>query len=261
MLIAFAISVLAQSQPKPKNNLFIHWGYSSTRYQDVVFSPMIYEGSTFNSLQLGYERQGEFNSHRLLVELEGSDLSGTENISFIVGDRRTRKASPHNYYRINYRIQRSLTRSERFELFLSGDIDIQAQLLNYQFGLSDDDGFIFAHSISPGVGGSWKLDEKNKFTIMTSYPLVSFVARPKYNIVDNRRIQHDGSDFLYYHGEGGFKGPGSYHQLFIQLAYQRYINEKISSGLLFINRSWQYDDPLQMAITKNNLFLAINYHF
>ena len=137
----------------------------------------------------------------------------------------------------------------------------QAHLIQYFFGTSDDDGYILAHSLSYFMRGEYQIDEKQTLFLETSFPLLSFVARPTYAIVDNNEIQTERSDLGFIHEIGQWKGPGKLVKIQFALDYRRNLSPRTDLILGYQFRYLKYNEPLKISIIKNGFDFSLNFKF
>jgi len=247
--------------PLKKNIIGLRLGYRGNKSQDLVYSPMIYKGGALG-VSISYQRNTRNGFHILRLSYDQAKVESSELITFPVsGGSITRESSTATFINIQYGYGRQVLQKSPYKLAIGGILDSQAHLTDYLFGLSDDTGYILAYSLSYFMRGEYLLDDKQSFLLEASFPLLSFVVRPTYAIVDNNEIQNEGSDLGYIHGNGQLEGPGQYVKLLFVVDYKRTLSPRTD---LIVGYQFQYlknNDPLRISLVKNSIDVGLNFKF
>ncbi len=187
------------SSDRKSNTLQIAWGVQYNRAQDLVFSPMIYESNAAWTLGLNYKKQKARGWYQLGFAYDDAKLSPETLITSPVFGTRARSESKQ--FALHFAYAGLMNDHQKFNIHLGVQLDVRFHQIDYAFGLGIEESYFFANSVSPLLNFAWRLGEKNRLETGFSLPLLSFIARPEYAIVDNRNIQgEEGIAYLYKKG-------------------------------------------------------------
>jgi len=223
---------------------------------------MIYKGSSLGVISLSYQRFAQKGFHKLRIYYDQVKVESTELITFpTFGGPVTRDPSTASFINIQYQYAHYVLQKDPIHLAIGAMLDSYAHLMEYIFGLSDDEGFIFAYSLSFLFRGEYQIDDRQSLFVDTSFPLISFVARPSYAIVDNGEIQYNGSDIGYLHDIGKWKWPGKLINLHLGINYQRVLSSRIDMLFGYQFRYLKFNDPIRISVLKHSLDFGFNFNF
>lgn len=262
LALSYLRPLAAQTIKADKNRLSVHFGYHVNRSQDLVFSPMIYEGSSAGVLGLSYQRLSERGFHRLEFGYDNVEVRSTEPVHFTVfGERIDRRLSKALQMSINYGYARSIKSGEKVHFYAGGLLETKIHLTRYHFGVSEDEGYVFANSLNPWLGGEYRLGGKSFIQAEIHLPLLSWISRSEYAIVDNEEIQYEGSDVAFLYVKGELASLGTHQALNASLSYRL----QFASAMCF-NFTYRFDylrfkKPLPIAVLKNNFDFGLSFNF
>ncbi len=245
-----------------KNSISVLLGLHFNRSQDLVFSPNIYQGSAVPALSLVYERQAKNGKHRILLAYDNIEVIGPDLISFdLFGETRTRIPSQASQINIHYGYAHRMSKNEKLQFYLGGILEAKIHLTNYEFGVSDDEGYIFANSLHAWVAATYHVNEKSSFQAELFSPVISLVSRPEYAIVDNEEIQHDGSDIGFLYQKGELASFDKYKAINFSIGYTYELSSFTHLKLGYRLDYLRYTDPLPISVLKNNFDFGLSFNF
>lgn len=250
------------AQDNKKNTITLVLGYHHNKSQDLIFSPLIYSGGSLGRISLGYDRITKKGRHNFVIDFDQAEVeSSAPLLTFNAGGEITRSASSATFLNIRYGYLHGVWSNNNFDISVGGLLDTQFHLLEYQFALNEDEGYVFTHSASFQAAARWTLSERQFVRVATSFPVLSFVARPTYAIVDNEEIQFDGSDVAFLYKRGAFEGPFGFIKIQMKLDYVRSLSPGVDFLAGYEFRYLRYSDPLAISVVKNGINVGLNFKF
>lgn len=246
----------------PKNGLELQFGWHWIQNQDLVYSPLIYKGSSITSLALQYERFSKKGIHQITIGFDQSEVEAGALITFTEFDQSfSRKASETREVRLHYGYAHRLKNSDLFQLYIGGILEAQINVNTYNFGWSDDNGYLLSNSLQPWLLAQYQVSAKNRLGLEINFPLLSYLARPTYAIVDNHEIQHEGSDLSYLYQNGEWATLDSYQALDFSLVWDRRLSNTAAFQVGYDLSYTRYSQPLPITILKNKFNLGLSFIF
>ena len=266
LLVTFFLTGLSTAfgQPqeiKTKNAVGIGWGFHHSQTQDLLFSPLIYDGQSLAAIQLSYQRRSKNALHLLRVAFDKISVESTDALTFpFFNTPITRQSSTASFFNLKYGYAREIMHKEKVDLLLGGMLDNQIHLLEYKFAEFEDEGYLISYALAVWLRGEYSINQIQSLNFETSFPLVYFLSRPPYAVVDNEGIQTD-SGFSHVHKRGEWHALSGFVKLHLLLSYSR----ELSSRLDFL-LSYQFDylkttEPQKLALVKNGLDVGLAYKF
>lgn len=247
---------------KKGNRINFLWGYHLTKSQDLIFSPMTYEGNTGSALGLEYERDGQRGLHQFRLAFDKTQVSGTPLINWEAFDgTRTRKPGEALQINISYGYMHALSTSENFTFYMGGLLEAKIHHTTYHFGISEEEGYVLANSLNSWMRADYRINQKNTLQASLFLPLVSWISRPDYAIVNNEEILHEGSDLAFVYQKGALASWGAYRAINFSLVYERAISAAVSLQLRYQVDYLRYEEPLVINVLKNNFDVGIGVDF
>ncbi len=246
---------------KSQNTLGLSLGLHHSQSQDLLFSPLIYDGQSLLAIELSYQRRSQKGLHLLRVAFDQMSVESTDLLTFpFFGSPITRQSSTASFLNLKYGYAREIMQKEKVNLLLGGMLDSQIHLLEYKFAEYEDEGYLVAYSLAVWLRGEYRINQKQSLNLETSFPLVYFLSRPPYAIVDNEEIQSN-NGFSYVHERGAWHALSGFLKLHLLLSYSRSLSSKFDLLL-----SYQFDylratEPLKLSVVKNGFDLALAFKF
>ncbi len=245
-----------------RNQLQLSLGYHHNQSQDLVYSPMIYRGGSATALGLTYRRSTAKGLHQFRAAFDQTEVTSTDLISFEVGPQtRTRIPSQALYVSAAYGYAHNIISNNRLELFLGALLEARIHLTGYEFGVSDDDGYMIANTLNPWLRGTYQWSEKAQLEAEVYLPLLAWVSRPDYAIVDNEAIQHDGSDLSYLYPNGELTSWNAYRAINVSLFYNWRFSPGFQAGIGYRMDLQQMKNPLPINVLKSQVDLGFSFFF
>ena len=245
---------------KRQNQLGIKLGFHRSQTQDLLFSPLIYDGQSLAAIELSYQRRSQKALHLLRVAFDRISVESTELLTFPFFPTITRQSSTASFFNLKYGYAREIMHKDKINLLLGGMLDNQIHLLEYRLAEYEDEGYLISYALAVWLRGEYRLNQTQSLNIETSFPLVYFLSRPPYAVVDNEGIQTD-SGFSHVHKRGEWHALSGFLKLHLLLSYSR----ELSSRLDFL-LSYQFDylkatEPQKLALVKNGLDVGLAFNF
>ena len=132
-IICTIISLTTFGQDTEKKNAIgLGLGFQATSSQDLVFSPMIYKGSSLGVISLSYQRFAQKGFHKLRIYYDEAKVESTELITFpTFGGPVTRVPSTASFINIQYQYAHYVLQKNPINLAIGGMLDNQAHLMEY----------------------------------------------------------------------------------------------------------------------------------
>lgn len=242
---------------KHKNTITLLLGYHFTQTQDVVYSPMIYNGSSANAVGLNYQRFTKKGFHHFAFNFENIEVTATELISSPVFSRVPSEALQAS---IQYGFVHKWKSTEKINFYAGGLLQAKYQNTTYNFGFNDEESYYYENSINPWAIMDYQLNTKNQIRTSLSFPLLAFITRPDYAIVDNRDIQgEDGIDYLYKKGE--FSSWENFQAVDFSIGITRHLSPSIDLLAVYKIKYFRYKKPEPIAVLNNSIDIGLTFNF
>jgi len=246
---------------KSQNTLGLSLGFHHSQSQDLLFSPLIYDGQSLLAIELFYQRRSQKALHLLKVAFDRISVESTAALTFpFFGSPVTRQSSTASFLNLQYGYAREILQKESINLLLGGMLDNQIHAVEYNFAESDDTGYFISYALAVWLRGEYRINQKQSLNLETSFPLVYFLSRPPYAIVDNEEIQSNGG-LKHVHKRGEWHALSGFIKLHLLLSYSQSLSSKFDLLL-----SYQFDylratEPLKLAVVKNGFDLGLAFKF
>lgn len=244
-----------------RNTLGISLGLHHSQTQDLLFSPLIYDGQSLLAVELAYQRRSEKTLHLLSVVFDNISVESTDARTFPFFNMPiTRQSSTASFLNLKYGYAREIMHKERIDLLLGGMLDNQIHVVEYKFAEFEDEGYLISYALAVWLRGEYRINRIQSLNLETSFPLAYFLSRPPYAIVDNEEIQSN-NGFSYVHERGAWHALSGFLKLHLLLSYSRSLSSKFDLLL-----SYQFDylratEPLKLSVVKNGFDLALAFKF
>ncbi len=257
-----AQSTFFTNEKYPQNGLSIQFGWQWNRAQDLVFSPLVYTGSSFTNLTIQYERYQKRGIHQINLGYNQSDITAAPLITFTdFGQSFTRIPSVLRQIHLHYGYAHLIKNTDTFQWYVGGILETQLHHTSYNFGVSDDDGYLFSNDLQTWLIAFLQLDSKNRIRLNLSLPLLTYATRPKFAIVDNEEIQHDGSGLAFLYQQGEWASLNNYLALDFNLTLDHRISNTAAIQLGYGLEYDRHEQPLSTSILKNQFNLGVSFTF
>lgn len=245
-----------------QNSLSLQLGWQWNQAQDLVFSPLIYSGSSLSNLTLQYERYQKRGIHQLSLGYNQSDIRAAPLITFTdFGQSFTRIPSILRQVNLSYGYAHLVKRTDSFQWYVGGIVETQLHHTTYNFGLSDDEGYLFTNDLQAWLMAFLQLDSKNRIRFDLSIPLLTYATRPEYAIVDNEEIQHNGSSLAFLYQQGEWASLNNYLAMDFGLTLDHRISNTAAIQVGYGLAYYRYEQPLSISILKNQFNLGLSFTF
>ena len=274
LLIAFFIAGLSMAfgQPqdakspelrskKSQNTLGLSLGLHHSQNQDLLFSPLTYDGQSLLAIELFYQRRSQKGLHLLRVAFDRMSVESTGPLTFPFFDAPiTRQSSTASFLNLKYGYAREAMHNEKMNLLIGGMLDNQIHLLEYKFAEYEEEGYLLAYSLAIWLRGEFRINQTQSLNFETSFPLVYFLSRPPYAIVDNEGIQSN-NGFTHVHGRGKLHALSGFTKLQLLLSYNRSLSSKLDLLLAYQFDYIRATEPLKLSVVKNGFDLGVAFKF
>ena len=245
-----------------KNGISVLFGYHFNWSQDLVYSSMIYSGSSASAIELNYERFSKNGIHRFGFAYDNIKVTSTPLLnSPIFGSKKNRRKSEATKINLYYGYAHGLKLNDKIKFHIGGLLETKIYLTDYYFGLSGDAGFLFANSIQPWLLGNYQLNTKNNLQVEVYFPLASYASRPDYSIVDNNEIQYEGSDVSYLYQKGEIVTLNKYQAIDFSLTIKRELSKATDLLVRYRLDYARHNEPQQIVVLKNNFDIGFLFKF
>lgn len=263
LCLAFPGLALAQSSPsqtEPHSHIGLLWGFQHSQAQDLVYSPMVYQGQTLLALQLFYHRRSAKGMHAVRVSFDQTSVEGSDLHTFPFFNRFIeRQASTSSSLHLSYTYGRELIKRGKTHLLLGGLLDNQLHALEYNYAESSDIGYLLAYALGVWLRGEYQIDDTQYIHAEASFPVLSFVTRPPYAIVDNKNIQSSKSAFFQIHERGTFNILSGLIQPNVQVAYNRSLSDRFLATFAYTFTYTRATEPLPLSVIQNRFSAGLAF--
>lgn len=150
--------------------------------------------------------------------------------------------------------------NEKMNLLIGGMLDNQIHLLEYKFAEYEEEGYLLAYSLAIWLRGEFRINQTQSLNFETSFPVVYFLSRPPYAIVDNEGIQSN-NGFTHVHGRGKLHALSGFTKLHLLLSYNRSLSSKLDLLLAYQFDYIRATEPLKLSVVKNGFDLGVAFKF
>ena len=247
------------SVPIKKKSIKLSLGYHFALSQDLVFSPMIYEGSSINFWGLEYDKVKNGRLFQVSAFYDKLKVNPEEIISSpVLGGHRA--ASEALQVQLQFLGASTIHKTDKARIYLGGQLTAKYYEVSYSFGFDNDEAYFFENAIRAWSQFEYQLNEKTKLKSSVAIPLLSFIARPEYAVVDNRTIQgENGIGYLYRKGE--LASWGNYQSIDLSFGISTDLSEQIQSFFRYRLNYWRYKKPEALSVLKNHFDLGLSFNF
>ena len=255
--------LLAQNAPTPTTHAISFFaGYHSQKNQDLIFSPLIYQGSSINALSVWYERKGSKGYHRLSISYDKIDVKAADLITFTDFNRSfSRIPSEAKELSILYGYAHTLKDQGRLTLQAGALLETNIYFTQYNMGLSEEEGYLLPTSLQPWFLLQYELNSKSVLEWEVYVPVLSWISRPEYAIVDNEEIQYEGSDLSFVYGKGKLTSFNHFRALNLVGSYTRQLSSRLGLRLRYRLNYSRHSDPLTISVLKHHVDLGLSCNF
>jgi hypothetical protein len=249
------------SDPGIRSQLSLGLGVHETRVQDLLFSPLIYDGLGAMGLELSYERQNATSLHHASAAFDQTSVESGNSLTFpFFGSPVTRQASSATFFLLKYGYARRVVNRSRLGLYLGGLLDHQVHVLEYRLAEYEDEGYLLSYALSVWLRADYRIDNSHSVQMETSFPLAYFLSRPPFAIVDNEGIQTTQNGYFYAHKRGTWGAFGGYTKWYLRARYTRALSTGFDLGVSYELAYVTASDPQKLAVLRNGLqaSLALN---
>lgn len=245
------ISAKAQNQEENKNSINVSLGYLAGVLSDANFSPLNYRQSGSN-YTLEYKRLGSNKKSILGIQINAglSTLSTDASIFF---DTESIQAQLDVFY-----LKRLNQITSKSTLYLGGQITSQVKSLDWE----NTESFSYFSTHSFGIKGLYqhKLMERLTFEASMHIPLISLLARPPYNGIDEEVIENQ-DNILALITNGTIESFNAYFKIETKLNITYALTKSFAIKVNFLfdyNTIYQGNDWTQFQM-QTNAGLAYNF--
>lgn len=233
LLIWMVISGL-QAQNTADKQLTISVGPSLLARQDLIFSPFIHQGISPLNTRISYQKDKKRFQYAGLSYSAFS--TGLETPYDYIYDDEVATAFPHSLTFISLEYGQGKYWNENKRTLIGGEINLDVQALNYQYGRSGFFGYCSTIGLHAWLKRVIVRTEKNQITARIELPLVSWLARSPYLINDDTFIEntysHQGlKTFFAFLADGHIATWGELHRTDIDIDFHHRVSEKLTLGL------------------------------
>ena len=259
LLLLFSFKYLIAQENDNNNTLDFYIGYHFNKTQDLVFSPLIYQGASFNGLGIRYENVSKRALSQLSFFYDKIEVSHNTPISSPVFGQRAPSESQLFDLKLGYAF--SLKQSEDFQWYVGGIFEAKYLATDFIFGLGVEESYLYENTLSPWLLISYQLNQSYQLQAQAHVNLISLVSRPEYSIVDNRNIQgEEGLKYLYNKAEIVLPG-GGFQSYNLAIKFSRALSSRIDVFGQYQLNYWRVDKPETLSVLKNNFGLGLSFNF
>ena len=259
LLFLFSFKYLIAQENENNNTLDFYIGYHFNKTQDFVFSPLIYQGSSFSGLGIRYERASKRALSQLSFFYDKIEISHDTHIASPVFGQRAPSESQLFDLKLAYALP--LKQNEGFQWYLGGIFEAKYLATDFIFGLGVEESYLFENTLSPWFLISYQLNPSYHLQAQAHVNLISLVSRPEYSIVDNRNIQgEEGLEYLYNKAEIVLPG-GGFQSYNLAIKLSRTLSSRIDVFAQYQLNYWRVDKPETLSVLKNNFGLGLSLNF
>ena len=244
-----------------RNTFGISLGLHHSQTQDLLFSPLIYDGQSLLAVELAYQRRSEKTLHLLSVVFDNISVESTDALTFPFFNMPiTRQSSTASFLNLKYGYAREIMHKEKIDLLLGGMLDNQIHVVEYKFAEFEDEGYLISYALAVWLRGEYRINRIQSLNLETSFPLAYFLSRPPYSIVDNEEIQSN-SGFSHVHKRGEWHVLSGFVKLHLLLSYARELSSRIDFLLSYRFDYLKATEPLKISVVKNGFDVGIAFKF
>ena len=185
-------------------------------------------------------------------------ISPTERIqSPAFGDRQKSQSQAFN---LTVGYAKHWRQTDKMNWYFGGLFNAQFLSTEFTFGFGTNQSYFYENSISPWLVTEYQINPKNRMRFSFHFPVLSFIARPEYAIVDNRTIQGEsGLGYLYKKGELAL--IGDYLSLDLAVGFYSSLSNALDGFVRYNLNYWQYQKPEKLYALKNSIDLGLSLNF
>jgi hypothetical protein len=260
----------AFAQDRNRNNeLQLQYGWRQYARQDLLFSPMVYHGSSLLNTRLTYMRQSKKTYHRLALGLglyNASAQPGYKYLEWKTLEEANSNATTFVLLDLDYTLLTTFFEKGKVTMRAGAKLENQAGAFFYGYGAQSFFGYTLSTGLSPAWQAVYTLNEKHAIEAGVSLPLVSWLARSPYAVNDDRFIENQSSHrnlrlLANFYRDGSFVMLNKLQKLNWQLAYRMALSERWSASAAYQGEYFRYTLPRKFVAIRNELALGISFHF
>ena len=241
-----------------RNKVGIQLGLHANRTQDLSFSPMIYSGTSLSALTVAYRHQSKNGLHVASLGFEDVSVESADQLTFpFFGRSISRQASSALSVNILYGYGHSVLAKPKSMLWIGGLLDAHTQVVEFNYAESVDEGYLVSYAFSIWGRGEYRLNQRQVAGVQVSFPLVHFVSRPPYALVDNEEIQSTSSDFAHIHSRGKVQAFSGFTKLNLAVDYALALSSAFDLLLVYHFSFLQVPDPEQLTTVRNSFDVGL----
>ena len=240
-----------------KNALRISTGFHTIKVQDILYSPMIYRGSSIANLRLQYDLHSRNGLHQFAAAYEQMGLTGP---IFIQSPEFERQSADILFAVVSYSYLHSLKSTDNTSISIGGRLATHFHNTTYPFGFGGEEGYLFVNELGLKMRGDYLLKGKYLVTTQLVIPVLSLVARPEYALVDNQDIQGaDGIGYLY--ERSSIASFTDYRSITVKISFDVKLTNHLLAGLGYQGNILRVDTPEPITTIKNYVDLSLAFQF
>lgn len=253
MVLCFAI-MPAQSQELKKRALRINIGFNHYQNRDDLGSPLKYQGNESIFSILYHNTNTHRKHHYQIAFAKGSPKPQS-----------TSKSMTHTFGNLQYGYHRLITSQNNIAVWTGGIWNNAFSFRNYHYTRNNGEVTYEIHaSFNISTLAELRLNTKNKVTLGSYLPLLTYISRSPYALRDETFLDDviQGNSILFSLLKNG--KLTSLHQFLkfdFYLFYQYAITPPLTIGMQY---QWSYDrypKPQTTSTLSNQLTLAFTYKF
>jgi hypothetical protein len=266
LLAVLIMPCVALTQEPPKNRMTIAAGMTHLVYQDLIHTPFVHGGVSARSLNVGYERSGQW-----VQFAAGGYHSLTSRLTEpypILHRGHAHENPPHHYHLVDfvYGLGRRLFLDDRQEGALGTALRLDFHATDYNYGFEPNFGYFISPSLNLWYRHELGLSAKGRLSGSVTAPLVSWVARSPYLVNDDQFIENIRSGkplsivaaFL---ADGELTGWDRLQRLDVSLEYHHPLFRRMEAGVSYRFGVLRHSEPRPLTMIRNSLDLTTSIRF
>jgi len=241
--------------PEKKSSIYVAGGIAIVDYQDLVFSELIYEGSGMGSVEVGYSWMRKRSAINVRLSYLATGVAPENLISSEAFGQR--EESSFAQVGLDFDFAYQVLDISGFSGYAGINLQAKYQENTMVFGLGEESSYAFLNTLSPHITLSYELPKGWELQCRLSVPLVAFLVRPEYAVVDNEDIQgKDGLGLMY--SKGGFVSLGDYTAVNLSGQLSHGISQRLTGFLAYQFDYQKISVPAAMHLQTSTIKLGID---
>lgn len=268
ILICLCLGERLQAQDR-KNELSLRYGVQHQVRQDLLFSPLLYEGLAVPNLGLGFQRTNSNSIHQ--IGLTGSLYnmkSGKEftYLDWFTLEEKEGLSSSFLNIRLNYAFLKKIWAMQKLTLWVGGNSANEIDAFFYEFGRFGTFGYTGIFSLNPTVQLNYGLFKEDQLLFQVETPVIAWVARSPFAVNDDEFIQNQSLHKTFptltrLMADGEIQTFNQLKTIQAQVGYKKRISSRFSLQGLYQFRYQYLKKPRSSESVQNNFQLLLNYKF